>query len=170
MILQVIGPAALPFILISLMSTSSLNPLMLFAIITEKLLAVHTAMKEASLHHGMFQQGADWFYSDGHTLAINRWVLINGGYRYFGGNEAMHTGWLHTNCGYYYRDNAGRILQDCWLEVDSSWYYFDHTYFMVTGWRKIDNTWYYFASDRYMLTDSATPDGYRVGIDGAWIA
>lgn len=38
---------------------------------------------------------------------------------------------------------------------------------MVTGWVDWDKSRYYCAEDGSMLTDSVTPDGYRVGADGA---
>lgn len=29
--------------------------------------------------------------------------------------------------------------------------------------------WYYLGQDGVMLTNTTTPDGYKVGADGAWI-
>ena len=41
---------------------------------------------------------------------------------------------------------------------------------MALGWRKVEGIWYYFSADGSMLTDSVTPDGYRVGANGAYLA
>ena len=80
-------------------------------------------------------------------------------------------------------------------ESDGKWYYLDPaTGAMATGWRQIDGKWYYFNPTPYgetwtldhgtsvwrfnqssirpygsMYQDEITPDGYRVGSDGAWI-
>ena len=32
-----------------------------------------------------------------------------------------------------------------------------------------DGVWYYLGADGVMMTNATTPDGYRVGADGAWI-
>lgn len=40
---------------------------------------------------------------------------------------------------------------------------------MLTGWRYIRGKWYYFEPTGAMQHDGITPDGYRVGSDGAWI-
>ena len=40
---------------------------------------------------------------------------------------------------------------------------------MVTGWLQYGGTWYYMGQDGAMLTDTVTPDQYRVGVDGALV-
>ena len=45
---------------------------------------------------------------------------------------------------------------------------------MKTGWQLIDGKWYYFnnisnGTRGAMLTDTTTPDNYRVGMDGVWV-
>jgi glucan-binding YG repeat protein len=65
---------------------------------------------------------------------------------------------------------------------DQNWYYLDpETGVMATGWREIRGKWYYFETTSNpatnttgkpvgsMYKDEVTPDGYRVGADGAWI-
>ena len=71
-------------------------------------------------------------------------------------------------------------------EIDGTPYYFDASGAMATGWKLIGGFWYYFrsngamarncwvgnyylGSDGIMLTNTITPDGYRVGPNGAWI-
>lgn len=49
------------------------------------------------------------------------------------------------------------------------WYENDDGSYPKSQWAKIDGADYYFDTDGYMLTDTITPDGYRVGFDGAWI-
>jgi len=42
---------------------------------------------------------------------------------------------------------------------------------MAAGkWIFYKEKWYYVGSDGAMFADTITPDGYRVGADGAWIS
>ena len=50
------------------------------------------------------------------------------------------------------------------------WHYMkDDGSLAANGWQAIDGAFYYFDSDGWMLADTTTPDGYKVGADGAWI-
>lgn len=60
--------------------------------------------------------------------------------------------------GYWVLSNNGR-----W------WYQYYNGTYPANGWALIDNTYYYFDAAGWMLSDTITPDGYRVGPDGAWI-
>ena len=80
-------------------------------------------------------------------------TIVNNTY-YFDTQGNMMTGWIHT--------------------ADNKWYYTRsekdaHEGQMVFGWYKVQGKWYYFAPDGSMLSNATTPDGYNVGIDGAWI-
>lgn len=56
-----------------------------------------------------------------------------------------------------------------WNQNETGWWYDngDSTY-AADGWHWIDGKCYYFTSDGYCLINTATPDGYTVGGDGAW--
>ena len=43
--------------------------------------------------------------------------------------------------------------------------------YMTNGWYQspASGLWYYMGADGYMLTDTTTPDGYKVNKDGAWV-
>lgn len=61
-----------------------------------------------------------------------------------------------------------------WRQDNHGWWYslIDKTEYganWATGWKEINYKWYYFGSDGYMWHDTTTPDGYKVGSDGAWI-
>ncbi len=99
-------------------------------------------------------------YSDG-TVASNSWICVaenDGAHWYhFGGTGIMDTGWLNLDGKVYYLKAAqsgnGR---------------------MATGWQMLNGKWYYFssASDATLgalLTNTVTPDGYRVNAQGEWI-
>ena len=47
--------------------------------------------------------------------------------------------------------------------------YRDGNGIVKTGWYQSDGKWYYMGANGYMLTNTTTPDGYKVGADGAWI-
>ncbi len=48
-----------------------------------------------------------------------------------------------------------------WQEDDGTW--------PANGWKEINGKYYYFDSNGYLMTNTTTPDGYQVGVDGAWI-
>ena len=56
-------------------------------------------------------------------------------------------------------------------ELDGKWYYFCSTGSLAKNvWKAGANgIWYYLGQDGVMLTNTTTPDGYKVGADGAWI-
>ena len=45
----------------------------------------------------------------------------------------------------------------------------DGTYLTNQWYQNTDGKWYYIGADSYMLCNTYTPDGYFVGLDGAWI-
>lgn len=62
---------------------------------------------------------------------------------------AMAGQWKQDSIGWWYQNDNGSYPANQWLEIDGKQYYFD--------------------SNGYMLHDTTTPDGYKVGSDGAWI-
>lgn len=74
--------------------------------------------------------------------------------------------WQQDSTGWWYQDDNGGYLVNQWKELNGTWYYFNQDGYMVS------NAWvgnYYLGYDGAMLTNTTTPDGYRVGADGAWI-
>lgn len=58
---------------------------------------------------------------------------------------------------------------DGWFKDGLNWYFFKNG-IMQTGWIKDSNgKYYYLSSNGNMLTNTTTPDGYKVGSDGVWI-
>jgi nuclease-like protein len=74
--------------------------------------------------------------------------------------------WKSDNRGYWYQkdDNSYPILS--WQEIGGKWYYFGSDGYMAAS-QWVGN--YYVGSDGAMLTNTTTPDGYKVGADGTWI-
>ncbi len=57
-----------------------------------------------------------------------------------------------------------------WEKNTTGWWYQEYNgSYPINSWKEIGNKWYYFNQDGYMLSNTVTPDGYRVGTDGAWI-
>lgn len=55
-----------------------------------------------------------------------------------------------------------------WILDSTGWWYqnSDMSY-PKSVWQEIDGKWYYFNENGYMLENTVTPDGYKVGADGA---
>lgn len=104
-----------------------------------------------------------WFEYDDGTYPHNEWVYLS---------------W-NGRSDWYYFDVDG-WMEDGWFNWNDNWYYLHTEYdntrgHMYTGWHEIDGKQYYFntASDKgtlgAMLSDTTTPDGHKVGADGARI-
>lgn len=75
--------------------------------------------------------------------------------------------WIKDDKGWKYRtDNTYTVSN--WQYINGNWYYFDESGYMVTGWVNWKDKWYYCGDDGAMDINTKTPDGYRVGNDGAW--
>lgn len=86
--------------------------------------------------------------------------------------------------GGYWTFRTDGIFKDTWGFIknpyakegqpDTGWFYFDKNGIMVTGWNEIGGKWYYFnevhdGTYGMLFTNTTTPDGKRVGADGACI-
>lgn len=57
-----------------------------------------------------------------------------------------------------------------WKQDNTGWWYQnDDGSYPTNTWQEIDGKQYYFGNDGYMFHDTTTPDGYKVGSDGAWV-
>ncbi len=74
--------------------------------------------------------------------------------------------WKQDNIGWWYQNDDNSYSKATWQEIDRKWYYFDDSGYMAAN-RWIGN--YYLGNDGVMLTDTTTPDGYKVGADGIWM-
>lgn len=79
--------------------------------------------------------------------------------------------WIKDEKGYQFKDINGNLLRSSWRKINGEWYFFNDDAYMVTGWYLVNDTWYYMdIQSGAMLKNTTTPDGYKVGIDGAYIA
>lgn len=80
----------------------------------------------------------------------------------------INVGWQENEGEYWYRCEDGTFPQTQWLQVGENWYFFDSNGHMVRNeWIKWKGKEYYFGNDGAMLKDTKTPDGSKVGADGA---
>ncbi|GLC81897.1 hypothetical protein [Lacrimispora brassicae] len=77
--------------------------------------------------------------------------------------------WLKDSTGWWYCNGDRSYTVSNWQYIDQCWYYFNQTGYMVIGWINWNSKWYYCGEDGAMVTSRATPDGYYVGSDGAWV-
>lgn len=74
--------------------------------------------------------------------------------------------WKSNANGWWYIKDDGNYVVSDWLEDNMKMYYFNADGYMAS------NAWvgnYYLGADGAMLVNTTTPDGYQVGMDGAWI-
>ena len=84
-------------------------------------------------------------------------------------NSIMARGWVIQNSKWYYYNNSGQKSTG-WLLDNGKWYYLNTNGDMAANsWVCYNNKWYYLGSSGDMAVNTTTPDGYKVGADGAWI-
>lgn len=88
-----------------------------------------------------------------------------------GGMSGMST-WIYRVSN----ESAGATTQvtvptASWAQDSKGWWiqYADGSYLTNAWYQNTDGAWYYMGVDGYMLTNTTTPDGYKVDADGAWI-
>ena len=60
-------------------------------------------------------------------------------------------------------------INNGWFKDGANWYFFKNGV-MQTGWLKeADGKWYYLSSNGKMLSNTTTPDGFKVDNNGVWI-
>ncbi len=115
---------------------------------------------------GWQKSDGNWFYFDKNGIMMTGWQKIDSSWFFFNGGGYMKTGWQKID-GSWFFFNGGGYMKTGWLENGGKWYFFNGGGYMQTGWELISNKWYYFMPDGDMAFDTITPDGYRLGKDGA---
>ena len=125
-----------------------------------------------------------WYFFKGSGAMATGWVDDQGTWYYMRSSGAMTTGWQKVNGTWYLMRDSGAMATG-WQKVGNSWYWFNASGAMATGWQKVNGRWYwldtsgamasgrwvgnyYVGPDGTMLTNTVTPDGYRVLADGKW--
>ncbi len=110
-----------------------------------------------------------WTFAAGNRQYKNEWAYIYNPY-------AVE---LQDKNAWFRFDADGNMVTGWYTDTDGCiyylWPYSDNTMgHMVTGWLPIGTNWYFFnpvsnGLKGAMYRSTTTPDGYRVGEDGAWI-
>ena len=110
-----------------------------------------------------------WTFAAGNREYKNEWAFI---YNPYATELESQTAWFRF-------DADGNMVTGWFTDADGNvyylWPYSDHTMgHMVTGWMPIGTNWYFFnpvsnGIKGVLYRSTTTPDGYRVGADGAWI-
>ena len=121
------------------------------------------------------------------SFAKAEWEQVGETWYHFDENGYMQTGWLNLGGTWYYLNADGKMAKDTWIGtyyVDGSgawviegwqqsgygwWYQRANGTYPASEWEQINGIWYYFDANGYMLADEATPDGYYVDANGAWV-
>lgn len=78
-------------------------------------------------------------------------------------------GWVQENGQWKYKMGDGTYKNNGWLADQGKWYYLGQDGVMYAGrWIQEGEWWYYLGADGAMMTDTVTPDGYRVNESGVW--
>ena len=98
-----------------------------------------------------------------------QWENSSSGWRYQDDSGSyIKSNWFHDKGGSWYHFNSDGYMEKEWILDNGKWYYLDYP----NGYLRT-NMWisgkYFVGGDGAMLTDTTTPDGYKVGSDGAWI-
>lgn len=87
----------------------------------------------------------------------------------------LQPAWEKVNGRWFAFDERGYLLQGfCYDPALQGWFYLDEKLGMLLGWQQLAGKWYYFnpVSDGrqgMLLTDTLTPDGFRLDRQGVWI-
>lgn len=81
----------------------------------------------------------------------------------------MRGSWIRNEKGWWYKRADASYPSDGWIKLEKTWYHFDKEGYMSVGWVHWKGDWYYLDTDGKMLYNTTTPDGYKLGADGAWI-
>mgnify|MGYP002753016233 CR=1 FL=1 len=80
--------------------------------------------------------------------------------------------WQKDAKGWWYRFEDGTWPAGKWLSIEyekrPQWFYFNESGYMATSWIKWQEKWYYLDKSGAMLTNTMTPDGYKVNAQGVW--
>ena len=120
-----------------------------------------------------------WYRFDEKGVLLSGWFEENGKWYYLnpehdGFYGAMRTGWLLAEDGYwYYLNPQDGVMVTGWTEVERKRYYFNPVSYNRTwlpdengGWKWTGSTAMPYGA---MYADTVTPDGMKVGADGARI-
>lgn len=129
-------------------------------------------LENMQLATGWRQLGGKWYYFDTdyyYAYMGDYWYIDDVPY-VFDNNCAMVTGWYETEWGWCYSDANGVAFHGDWMQVGSTWYYFDGFYMSQDGMTLIDDVWHLFGKSGAWLGEVenlTTTNGWKF-MDGSW--
>ena len=125
----------------------------------------------APARDGWVKIGARWYlYDNGEKLT--GWQKDGNTWYYLDEKGIMLCGGLTEIDGqtYYFYDWGGMASSWWYEDEDGNWFYFRGNGAMATSsWIEWKGEYYYVGADGKMLTNTTTPDGYRVDANGVWV-
>lgn len=135
------------------------------------------------------QINGKWYFFDPSGWMMTGWINWNNKLYYCDASGAMLTNtttpdgfyvgpdgalvqggqWIQQGDLWWYRNADGSYTTNNWQNIGGKLYFFDASGWMKTGWIQWGNKWYYCDASGAMLVNTTTPDGLRVGADGAWV-
>lgn len=87
-----------------------------------------------------------------------------------GGMSGMSTWRYRVGNGSSQTNEQANVSAASWLQDSNGWRIqnADGSYLLNAWYQNTDGKWYYMGADGYMLTNTTTPDGYKVDADGVW--
>ena len=74
--------------------------------------------------------------------------------------------WQGSGSGTWFQDTLGWYPYDCWLKIDSAWFYFKPDGYMAYNeWFEVNGLWYYF-NEYGIYETNCWIDGYYISEDG----
>ncbi len=110
----------------------------------------------------------DWQESDSFEVSAEKAAELFAASQYvISGTGPASGDWVQTDTGYRYVNPDQTYAVNNWQQIGGLWYYFDENGYRKTGWIQWKEKWYYLNESGVMLADTVTPDGKKVGADGA---
>ena len=114
---------------------------------------------------GWIKEGGKWYYYDNNGQKATGWIEDSGKTFYMDQNGNLTVGWKKIN-GYEYYFGKEGDLKTKWIKDGGNWYYTDSKGRKQYGWIKDNGKEYYLDSTGKLLTNTTTPDGFRVDGEG----
>ena len=110
-----------------------------------------------------------WYLFNENGAMLTGWQVVDGSRYYLRSWGGMATGWQMVDGIWYYLRADGVQVTDRWIETDGEWYYLTSTGAMATNeWVEWNGEWYYLYSSGAMAVNTSI-DGYKLGVDGAYV-
>ncbi|SHH26960.1 transglutaminase domain-containing protein [Clostridium grantii] len=135
------------------------------------LISLSFSIANAYVMNGWVKENQAWKYYNNGVMKTNLWVQDSvKNWYYIGSNGVMKSNeWLlDSGKNWYYLSSSG-IMKTGWLYTGGKWYYLNTSGAMASSkWVASGGKYYYLNKSGDMAVNIITPDGYKVGVDGAW--